>query len=255
MLKHEDETSLLTVLVNIIAYYSTAIFIEAGFSRSVALTVSLGCGIANFVGAVPALYTIDKFGRRKLLLLTFPWLALCLFWTAGSFYIADQTARIASVCTSLYVFMLFYSPGMGPVPFTYSAEAFSLSVRPLGMASAVAVTWAFNFLINFTWPKMMDAMTPIGGFCFYAAWNVVGWLYTYFFLPETKGYSLEELDSIFERQNRVHMRQRWRDMRRWFCKVCGKDVPPVSSAVGSDGNIEKAPAATQQRRPKPDQQV
>ena len=246
------------VPVNVIAYYSTAIFIEAGFSRSVALTVSLGCGIANFVGAIPALYTIDKFGRRNLLLLTFPWLALCLFWTAGSFYIEEQTVRIASVCTSLYVFMLFYSPGMGPVPFTYSAEAFSLSVRPLGMASATAVTWAFNFLINFTWPMMMEAVTPIGGFCFYAAWNAIGWVYTYFFLPETKGYSLEELDNIFAKPNRVHMRERWADMKHWFGKVCGKDVAPVSDAVGSEETVERKPAVgqqPQQPRQKQDQQA
>ncbi|KAF4125388.1 Sugar (and other) transporter [Geosmithia morbida] len=204
--------------VNVIAYYSTHIFMGAGFTRSESLAVSLGCGVANFVGAIPALYTIDRFGRRSLLLSTFPVLAISLFWTGASFYIVDQDARLASICTGIYVFMLFYSPGMGPVPFTYSAEAFSLSVRPLGMASATAVTWAFNFIINFTWPKMMLAMTPAGGFCFYAAWNVFAWFFAFFLLPETKGYSLEQLDHIFSKSNRQHAREQWGGMKRFGAK-------------------------------------
>lgn len=146
------------------------------------------------------------------------------------------------------MFMIFYSPGMGPVPFTYSAEAFSLSVRPLGMASATAVTWAFNFLINFTWPKMMDSMTPAGGFCFYATWNAVGWVYAFFLLPETKGYSLEELDNIFGKPNRVHMRERWMVMKCWFRKVRGMDVEPTTSAYGSDESVEVKAIETQSAR-------
>lgn len=58
--------------VNAIAYYSTEIFIESGFSIQSALVASLGFGIVNFLFALPAFYTIDTFGRRNLLLTTFP---------------------------------------------------------------------------------------------------------------------------------------------------------------------------------------
>lgn len=81
-------------------------------------------GITNWLFAIPAVYTIDTFGRRNLLLTTFPWMAIFLFWSGFSFYIEDQQTRTAMVATGIYLYMIVYSPGEGPVPFTYSAEAF-----------------------------------------------------------------------------------------------------------------------------------
>jgi hypothetical protein len=77
--------------VNIIAYYSSSIFRDAGFSESQALLTSMGTGITNFVFAVPAIYTIDTFGRRNLLLTTFPLMGLCLLWCGMSFFLPLQT--------------------------------------------------------------------------------------------------------------------------------------------------------------------
>jgi hypothetical protein len=110
-------------------YYSSQIFRDAGFDQKTALITSLGTGICNFVFAVPAVYTIDTFGRRNLLLVTFPLMGFFLLFTGFSFWIPDNTARTACIATGIYLFMIVYSPGEGPVPFTYSAEAFvSLSV-------------------------------------------------------------------------------------------------------------------------------
>jgi hypothetical protein len=194
--------------VNVIAYYSTTIFIEAGFSRSNALLVSMGNGIINFLFAIPAVYTIDTFGRRNLLLVTFPIMALWLFFTGSSFLITpdqpDSPARLACITVGLYMFMVTYSPGEGPVPFTYSAEAFPLHFRDIGMSSATAITWGFNFIISFSWPMIAEAFTNLGGFYFYACWNLVGWVFAYFMLPETKGLTLEELDAVFSVTNRAH---------------------------------------------------
>lgn len=102
-------------------------FREAGFDLRTALLTSLGCGITNWIFAVPAVYTIDTFGRRNLLLTTFPLMGLFLLFTGFSFYIPNDTAKTACVATGIYLYMIVYSPGEGPVPFTYSAEAF---VRP-----------------------------------------------------------------------------------------------------------------------------
>ena len=76
--------------------------------------------------AIPGILTIDTKGRRWLLLTTFPYMAACLFFTGFSFWIPETagTARIGCVATGIYLFMVGYSPGMGPVPFTYSAESF-----------------------------------------------------------------------------------------------------------------------------------
>ena len=76
----------------------------------------------NFLGALPAIWTIDKFGRRWLLLFTFPLMSVFLFMTGWSFMIPEGTTRIAIVALGIYLFCLAYSPGAGPVPFTYSAE-------------------------------------------------------------------------------------------------------------------------------------
>lgn len=95
----------------------------------------MGTGITNFLFAIPAIYTIDTFGRRNLLLTTFPLMGLCLLWCGLSFYLPMLPAtgdsaprpspqRLGSIAAAIYTFMAVYSPGAGPVPFTYSAEAF-----------------------------------------------------------------------------------------------------------------------------------
>lgn len=109
--------------VNVIAYYSTQIFRDAGSTVQQALLFSLGAGIINWIGAIPGTLTIDKAGRRALLLTTFPLMFLCLLFTGCGFYAPSLETRSGLVGTGIYLFMVVYSPGMGPVPFTYSAEA------------------------------------------------------------------------------------------------------------------------------------
>jgi sugar porter (SP) family MFS transporter len=180
--------------VNVIAYYSTSIFTEAGYSLTSGLLASMGTGILNWVFALPAFFTIDTWGRRNLLLFTFPFLAIFLLWSGFSFWIeADNNsskARVAMVTTGMYLFEVFYSPGEGPVPFTYSAEAFPLHVREVGMSWATATTWCFNFILSFTWPHLVQAFKPQGAFGWYAAWCVIGWFLVLLFVPETKGKAL-----------------------------------------------------------------
>ncbi|EKD13455.1 MFS myo-inositol transporter [Drepanopeziza brunnea f. sp. 'multigermtubi' MB_m1] len=213
--------------VNVIAYYSTEIFISANFSRPDALLVSMGTGIVNWIFALPAVYTIDTFGRRNLLLTTFPLMGLCLLFVGFSFYIDAVKTRLACVATGIYLFMVVYSPGEGPVPFTYSAEAFPLYVREYGMAFATATTWGFNFILSLTWPSLVDAFTPQGAFGWYAAWNFFGWAYAYFFLQETKGRSLEELDVVFNMSVMKHARY-YSAMLPWYFNkwILRGDVPP-----------------------------
>jgi MFS family permease len=110
--------------MTVIAYYSSQIFLDGGFTDQQALLASMGTGIINWIFALPAVYTIDTFGRRNLLLTTFPLMALCLFFTGFSFLIPEGNGRLGCVATGIYLFMAVYSPGEGPVPFTYSAEAF-----------------------------------------------------------------------------------------------------------------------------------
>ncbi|CAG8283845.1 unnamed protein product [Penicillium salamii] len=193
--------------VNVIAYYSAEIFLEAQFTPIAALAASLGWGVINWLCAIPAFYTIDTFGRRNLLLLTFPPMAIAMFFTGFSFWIpqSSQTARQACIVLGTYLFGVFYSPGEGSVAFTYSAEAYPLYVRPHGMALATATTWFFNFILGVTWPALKAAFTAQGAFSWYAGWCVFGWWLVLLFMPETKGKTFEELDQVFSFPTRLHV--------------------------------------------------
>ncbi|KAL0934715.1 MFS myo-inositol transporter [Colletotrichum truncatum] len=213
--------------INVVMYYSTQIFQDGGFPRSDALLTSMGMGLVNWLFAIPAFYTIDTFGRRNLLLVTFPLMAISLIFTGFSFYIAEGTARLACIATGIYIFAAVYSPGAGPVPFTYCAEAFPLHIRDIGMSSATAVTWGFNFIISFSWPSMSKAFTPTGAFLWYACWNLFGLVVAYFFLPETKSLTLEELDSVFSVRNRDHAKY-YMSKAPWYANkyLLRRDVDP-----------------------------
>lgn len=130
------------------------------------------------------MYTIDTFGRRNLLLSTFPLMALFMLFTGFSFWIpSTSNARVACIALGIYLFGVVYSPGEGPVPFTYSAEAYPLYMRTLGMSLATATTWFFNGLLSITWPSLQRAFKPQGAFGWYAAWNMIGWVLVLLFMP------------------------------------------------------------------------
>ncbi|KAF2646725.1 hypothetical protein P280DRAFT_512877 [Massarina eburnea CBS 473.64] len=181
--------------INIIAFYSSTIFKEGGATDKEALIASFGFGLVNFVFAWPAVWTIDTFGRRGLLLFTFP----NMFWTlltAGiCYYIPkDSKAHLGLIAMFVYIFGTFYSPGAGPVSFTYSAEVFPLSHREIGMSYA-------------------------GVFGFYAGLNVVALVMIFLWLPETKQRTLEELDYIFAVPTRTHTKYQATKNLPWWYKT------------------------------------
>lgn len=146
--------------INIIAFYSSTIFANSGFSDFQALWASWGFGLINFLFAWPAIWTIDTFGRRSLLLFTFPNMAWSLL-TAGlcALISVHLKAHLALVAMFIYIFAIFYSPGEGPVPFAYSAEVFPLSHRELGMGWAVATCLFWAAVLSIFLPLMLETMT------------------------------------------------------------------------------------------------
>lgn len=172
--------------INIVAFYSSTVFQQAGANVTEALFASWGFGLVNFIFAFPAVFTIDTYGRRALLLFTFPQMAWTLLAAGFCFYIPkEQTAHLACIALFVFMFAAFYSPGEGPVPFTYSAEVFPLSHRgkcecfgtqittrltkaEVGMAWAVAVCLGWAAVLSITFPRMLAVMTPTGAFGFYA---------------------------------------------------------------------------------------
>jgi Sugar (and other) transporter len=215
---------------------------RANYSQQNAFLVSLGTGIMNWLFAIPAIYTIDTFGRRNLLPTTFPLMSIFLPFTGFSFWIreSDGNARLACVAIGIYLFMVVYSPSEGPVPFTYSAEAFPLYIRDVGMSFATATTWGFNFIISFTFHALIKAFKPQGAFAWYACWNLFGRVFAYFLLPETKNLTLEELDSVFGFKSRSHAAY-YAEKLPWYLKkyALRKDFEPFPTLYDTGSHDEK----------------
>ncbi|KAF7795693.1 hypothetical protein EIP86_006858 [Pleurotus ostreatoroseus] len=227
--------------INAIAYYSSNIFSQSGFSNTQALLASFGYGLINWLFAFPAVYTIDTFGRRNLLLTTFPLMAVFMLLAGCAFWIPQGNGRVGVVALGIYLFAMAYSPGEGPVPFTYSAEAYPLSVRAVGMSFSTAVLWFFNFLVAITFPPMTGAFKPQGAFGWFAAWNAIGFVLVLLFVPETKQLSLEELDQVFSVPTRVHaayqLKALPRNVKRHIFRM--KHVEPMPPLYEHEGRTEK----------------
>ncbi|KAB8346234.1 hypothetical protein FH972_023279 [Carpinus fangiana] len=226
--------------VNVLAYYSSLVFQIAGYTKPDAALASMGFGIINFVFALPAFYTIDSFGRRNLLLCTFPLMAIFQLLTGLAFLAPDKSmGRKVLVTVGMYLFSVAYSPGEGPVPFLYSSESMPLYVRDLGMSLFTAVTWLFNFILSITFPPFLEAFGLTGTFGYYAAWCVVGFFGILLIVPETANQTLEELDARFSIPTRKHsvygLKQlRWCFMRFVLFRKCEK--PEIDVEVSIPGN-------------------
>ncbi|KAF2766790.1 hypothetical protein EJ03DRAFT_168353 [Teratosphaeria nubilosa] len=203
--------------INIIAFYSSTVFKNAGASEKNALIASFGFGLVNFIFAWPAIWTIDTFGRRTLLLFTFPNMAWTLLAAGFCFYIPqDNSAHLGLIALFIYLFAAFYSPGEGPVPFTYSAEVFPLSHREVGMGWAVATCLFWASVLSISFPAILAAFTSTGAFGFYAGLNVIALIMIFLFVPETKQRTLEELDYIFAVPGRKFIAYQTTEVLPWW---------------------------------------
>lgn len=97
-----------------------------------------------------------------------------------------NTARTALVALFVFMFAAFYSPGEGPVPFTYSAEVYPLSHREVGMGFAVATCLFWAAVLGMTFPFLLERAGTAGAFGCYAAFNAVAFVMIFFLVPETK---------------------------------------------------------------------
>ncbi|KAK0523978.1 hypothetical protein OC835_006078 [Tilletia horrida] len=216
--------------INIIAFYSSTVFKNAGFSERNALYASLGFGALNWVFALPAVFTIDTFGRRSLLMVGFPLMAVCLLITSMSFLAPNGPAtadfpdgivgpgKLGGIAIGIYLFSCVYSFTEGPVPFTYSAEVFPLAQREQGMAWAVAVCLFWAAVLSITFPAMLNVMKPWGAILFYAGLNLIAFCLLFLFMPETKQLSLEELDAVFNVPTGKFIKHQVGEVLPWFLK-------------------------------------
>lgn len=219
--------------INIVSFYSSTIFSDAGFSTTGALVASTIFGFVNFLGAFPAVWTMDTLGRRSLLLLTLPFMALTMLATGLSFNIPKESpAHFFLLASLVYVFCAIYSPGMGPVPNTYSAEVFPLSHREVGMSMAVSTTSMWASILSLSFPSVLNALGSAGTFILYGFLNIVALVIVFLFVPETKEKTLDELDEVFSIPQRQFIKYQVTEYlpwiyRRYLLRQTDADLQPL----------------------------
>ncbi|KAH0388050.1 MFS transporter, partial [Aureobasidium melanogenum] len=205
--------------INIMAFYSSTIFSEAGYSVKQSLLASFGFGAVSFVFAFPAIYTMDTFGRRNLLLSTFPQMAWCLLGCGFTFLMSsDNSAKIPLIAVFVFLFGAFYGPGIGPIPSIYFSEAFPLSHREIGAAFTICVNNSVSSALGLTFPALLAKITPTGAFCLYAGLNMLSFLVIFLVVPETKQRTLEELDEVFSIPTTRHAAYQTKVWLPWWIK-------------------------------------
>lgn len=195
--------------INIISFYSSIIFSSTGFSDVAALWASVVFGVINFLGAIPAIWTMDSLGRRRLLLWTLPPMAVTMALASLTFALTEGTVQFFMLAALIYLFCAIYSPGMGPVPFAYSAEVFPSNVRDVGMSFAIATANSWATVLSVTFPALLAGLGQRGSFGIYAVLNVVAFVLCWLSVRETKGVQLEEMDKVFAPSVAAFVKEKW----------------------------------------------
>uniref|UniRef100_A0AAY4BKS4 Proton myo-inositol cotransporter n=1 Tax=Denticeps clupeoides TaxID=299321 RepID=A0AAY4BKS4_9TELE len=102
------------------------------------------------------------------------------------------------VLLGLVLYLACFAPGMGPMPWTVNSEIYPLWARSTGNACSAGVNWTFNILVSLTFLHLAQYLTYYGAFFLYSSLAMLGFIFIYGCLPETKGRRLEEVESLFE---------------------------------------------------------
>ncbi|KAJ9108189.1 hypothetical protein QFC20_003552 [Naganishia adeliensis] len=166
-------------------------------------------GMVTFVGCIPALWLIERMGRRKMLLYGGVGEIICalIAGLCGHFLLAPAGTPEDQLTTSnirggqlLVAFaiiqVLFFAMFWGPTPWVVTGEIFPLHVRAQGVAAATATNWLWNFLVGFFSSKIAADIGPLILLIF-AGVLAFGCVYIYFFLIESSGLALEEIDEAY----------------------------------------------------------
>ena len=176
---------------NVIFNYAQEIFIGAGFDVDGMFINIVITGVANVIFTILALYTIEKWGRRTLILLGAGGLGI-IYLTLGTCYFMHMTGvlMVALVVAAISV----YAMTLGPVTWTLLAEIFPNRVRGIAMATCTFALWVGCCTLTFSFPSMNAALGSSGTFWIYSGICLSAFIFLYRRCPETKGKSLEELE-------------------------------------------------------------
>lgn len=176
---------------NVIFNYAQEIFVGAGFDVDGMFINIVITGIANVLFTIVALYTIERWGRRTLILIGAGGLGL-IYLTLGTCYFFEVKGvmMVALVVAAISV----YAMTLGPVTWTLLAEIFPNRVRGIAMATCTFALWVGCCTLTFSFPSMNAALGSSGTFWIYSAICLCAFVFLFRNCPETKGKSLEELE-------------------------------------------------------------
>uniref|UniRef100_A0A8C5WEW5 Solute carrier family 2 member 2 n=1 Tax=Leptobrachium leishanense TaxID=445787 RepID=A0A8C5WEW5_9ANUR len=190
--------------INGIFYYSTSIFTKSGISQPVYATI--GVGAVNTIATVVSVFLVERAGRRSLYLIGLAGMCICAIVMTIALALLPQHAWMSYLSmVAIFLFVVFFEVGPGPIPWFIVAELFSQGPRPAAMAVSGCCNWTCNFIIGMCFQYIADACGPYV-FIIFAVLLFGFTVFTYFKVPETKGKSFEQISAEF-RKNKMATRK------------------------------------------------
>ncbi|SFJ47514.1 MFS transporter, SP family, xylose:H+ symportor [Halobacillus dabanensis] len=181
--------------INVALYYAPRIFESMGAARDASMFQTIIMGLVNVIFTIIAILTVDKFGRKPLLIIGSLGMTIGMFGVAGLAY-----ANAIGIATLIFIIIYTASFMMswGPIVWVLISEIFPNKIRGQAVAIAVAAQWAANYFISSTYPMMMEFSGGLT-YTFYGVMSILSGLFVWKFVPETKGKSLEQLEMRLRR--------------------------------------------------------
>ncbi len=183
--------------LNVVFNYAHEVFSAAGYAVSDILMNIVVTGVTNVVFTFVAIRTVDRWGRRALMLFGSASLAV-IYAVLGACYWAGVSGVFMLALVVLAI--ACYAMSLAPVTWVVLSEIFPARVRGAAMAVSTFFLWAASFVLTYTFPSLNEAVGAAGAFWLYGAICVAGFLFIRARLPETKGKTLEELEHELTRR-------------------------------------------------------
>lgn len=187
---------------NVIFNYAQEIFSDAGYDLGEMLFNIVLTGITNVIFTFAAIYTVDRLGRKKLMLIGAGGLAL-IYGILGTCYYYGVTGFFMIILVVAAI--ACYAMTLGPVTWVLIAEIFPNRVRAVAVATCTFALWVGSFTLTYTFPLLNNALGSYGTFWIYAAVCLAGFGIFALKLPETKGKSLEQLENELVKDNEAQI--------------------------------------------------
>ncbi|HTG68706.1 MAG TPA: sugar porter family MFS transporter [Candidatus Udaeobacter sp.] len=181
--------------INAVMYYAPEIFKATGAGTNSSLIQTILVGFINFLFTIVALWLIDKVGRKALLLVGTASMAICLLVIGFAFHTGNAAGPLVLVFILLYV--ASFAISLGPVVWVIISEIFPNRIRGKATAIAAMMLWAADYLVSQTFPPLLSSAGPASTFWIYGSMALIALLFTWRVVPETKGKSLEEIESLW----------------------------------------------------------